>query len=291
LNNYIKLLRPHQWAKQSIVFIPVLSLGNSFTLESFLNGIAAVVSFTLIASSVYVVNDLFDLEEDRADIIRKHRPLAAGSIAQDHAKYFLIVLLGTGFFINVLLSKSAFLTNSILLFYVILNITYSKLYLKKRGVLGISIVAIGFPLRFAFGCLFTEIPISYWALLLLMELSLFMLSVKRFQRSIRKGASTANDTTYEPWLISAMVFAAFFSASYVGFISTPATQRIWGLESLLLSAVPMAIGIVRFLEIAIQPKNLNSSDVTDSVFKDLPLVILVILYSCVMFIGSLTHAQ
>ena len=290
MNNYIKLLRPHQWAKQSIVFIPILSLGNSVTVVSFLNGLAAVVTFTLIASFVYVVNDFFDLEEDRVDLIRKHRPLAAGSISQSNAKYLLILLLGAGFSLNLLLSEKVFLTSFLLLFYLLLNLAYSRFYLKKQGVLGISIVAIGFPLRFAFGCLFTDIQISYWALLLLMELSLFMLSVKRFQRSIRNDATIASDSTLEPWLLSAIVFAAFFSASYVGFISTPATQSIWGANYLLLSTVPMAIGIVRFLEIATHPKNWNSSDITDSVFRDIPLVILVILYGCIMFIGSLTHA-
>jgi decaprenyl-phosphate phosphoribosyltransferase len=290
LNNYIKLLRPHQWAKQSIVFVPILSLGNSVTLASFLNGLAAVVTFTLIASLVYGVNDFFDLEEDRVDLIRKHRPLAAGSISQSNAKYLLILLLGAGFSLNFLLSEKVFLTSSLLFFYLILNFAYSRFHLKKHGVLGISIVAIGFPLRFAFGCLFANIQVSYWALLLLMELSLFMLSVKRFQRSIRNSATIVSHTTYEPWLLSAIVFAAFFSASYVGFISAQATQRIWGANYLLLSTVPMAIGIVRFLEIATHPKNWNSSDVTDSVFKDIPLVILVILYGCIMFIGSLTHA-
>ena len=284
-------MRPQQWAKQSIVFIPILSLGNSITFESFLNGLAAVVTFTLIASSVYVMNDLFDLEEDRADKIRKHRPLAAGSVGQNSAKYFLLLLIGASFSLNALVSKEVFLTSSVLLIYLILNITYSKFYLKKHGVLVISIVAIGFPLRFVFGCLFIEIPISYWALLLLMELSLFMLSVKRFQRSIRKDANSASQTAHEPWLLSAIVFAAFFSASYVGFISTPVTQKIWGTNYLLLSTVPMAIGVVRFLEIATHPKNLNSRDVNDSVFKDWLLVSLVILYGCIMFTGSLTHDQ
>lgn len=66
--------------------------------------------------------------------------------------------------------------------------------------------------------------------------------------------------------------AAFFSASYAGFISAPGTQAVWGSTALLLSAIPIALAIVRFLEIAIRVENWNSYDVTDSVIRDIPLV-------------------
>ncbi|MCX6131547.1 MAG: UbiA family prenyltransferase, partial [Proteobacteria bacterium] len=91
--NYIKLLRPHQWAKQSIVFIPILSLGESIDIRGLAQGMAAVISFTFIASSVYIINDYFDSGEDRLDPIRKNRPLASGLVSKSLIKLLLLLLL------------------------------------------------------------------------------------------------------------------------------------------------------------------------------------------------------
>jgi decaprenyl-phosphate phosphoribosyltransferase len=287
--NYFRLLRPHQWAKQAIVLVPILSLGKEINFDRVSLGFAAVVAFTFMASFIYIINDLFDLEEDKLDLIRQRRPLAAGSVTKKAAYLLLVLLLSSSISLNILLSENAEATSYILGIYLLLNLFYSKYRLKTRGVLGISFVAVGFPLRFAFGCLFLGIQLSYWALALLMELALFMLSVKRYQQTIRKGSSGISDLNHEFWLLAAVVFAAFFSASYAGFVATTETQKIWGADSLLLSAIPMALAIVRFLEIATLSKNWKSSDVTDSVFKDVPLVLLAIIYLCIMLVGSVTN--
>jgi decaprenyl-phosphate phosphoribosyltransferase len=289
MNSHLRLLRPHQWAKQAIVLVPILSLGKAIDVDRVLHGFAAVVAFTCMASLIYIINDLFDLEEDKLDLIRQRRPLAAGSVTKKSAYFLLVSLLAGSFSLNLTLSGDPKASTCILGIYLLLNVIYSIYRLKNRGVLGISFVAVGFPLRFAFGCLFLGIPLSYWALALLMELALFMLSVKRYQQTIRKGTSTKSDLNHEFWLLAAVVFAAFFSASYAGFVATPDTQKIWGADSLLLSAIPMALAIVRFLEIATLSKNWKSSDVTDSVFKDIPLVLLALVYLCIMLFGSVTH--
>ena len=285
----LKMMRPHQWAKQVIVAIPVLSLGRLLSFHSVSQSFSAALTFTFIASFVYVVNDYFDLAEDQLDTIRQRRPLASGLMSKSESKVLLVVLGLLGSITNFVFSSFPIATFSLLIFYAFINALYSKLKLKNQNILGISIVALGFPMRFWFGCLFLGIEISYWALVLLMELALFMLSVKRYQRTLRKVEYSSNSITHEFWLLAAIVFAAFFSASYAGFISAPGTQAIWGSTALLLSAIPMALAIVRFLEIATQEANWNSSDVTDSLFKDWPLVVLSLVYMATMLFGSLTH--
>ena len=289
MSKYLKMMRPHQWAKQSIVVIPVLSLGQSLTTESILLGCSAAVAFTVIASFVYIVNDYFDMAEDRLDSTRKSRPLASGMVSKFEMNTFLVVLSIFGITINNFFSSNRLATLILLVIYIFINAIYSNYRLKNQNILGISIVAVGFPLRFAFGCLFLDIKVSFWALVLLMELALFMLSVKRYQRTLRKGTNSTNPSSHEFWLLAAIIFAAFFSASYAGFISAPSTQAIWGSTALLLSAIPMALAIVRFLELATQVQNWNTSDVTDSVFKDVSLVLLALTYVITLLIGSLTH--
>jgi hypothetical protein len=87
-----------------------------------------------------------------------------------------------------------------------------------------------------------------------------------------------------------VVFAASFSASYAGFISDPRTQAVWGSQSLLLSAIPIVLAIVRFIELGTNQDRMAISDVTDSLFKDTPLLLLGVAYVIIMLTGSLTVA-
>jgi hypothetical protein len=272
IRKYLVLVRPHQWFKQSIVVAPILSLGQSISLYDLALGFSAAMTFTFP--------------------IRKKRPLAAGTIAKQHLKFILLLLAILSLICNFILSQNVKLTSILLCIYAALNFVYSKFNLKKHSLLGVSMVAIGFPLRFAFGCWYLDISISYWALVLLMQLALFMLSVKRYQRHLRRsyGINDSNSQNPEFWLLAAIIFAAFFSASYAGFVSAPSTQAVWGSSALLLSAIPIALAIVRYLGIAIQVKNWNSHDITDTLLKDFPLVCLVIIYATIMLVGSVTNA-
>ena len=287
MNSYLRMMRPHQWTKQSIVLIPVLSLGESISTVSVLLSFAAALAFTFSASFVYVVNDYFDLTEDYLDPVRKSRPLAAGIVSKFEAKILIAVFGLSGITINIYFSRNLLVTLAFLVIYIAINSIYSILRLKNQNILGIIMVATGFPLRFAFGCQFLDIQVSYWALVLLMELALFMLSVKRYQMTLRKGIESINPVSSEFWLLAAIVIVAFFSATYTAFVSDPSVQAVWGANALILSIIPIALSIVRFFEIAMQVKNWKTSDVTDSFFKDTLMIFLVLIYIVTMLFGSL----
>jgi len=283
-------MRPHQWPKQVIVFLPLISLGNQIHLTEMIYGLIAIVTFTFAASIVYSINDLADVEQDRLDPIRRNRSLASGMISRPQVYVMILVNLGVFLVFTSLFSSKPTQSIMIISFYLVINFFYSVLKLKKYNVLGVSIVAIGFPIRFAYGCSFLGIQFSSWAIVLLMELALFMLSMKRYQGTQRidpKGHIQGNN---DFWLLSAVVFAAFFSASYVGFVSATATQSIWGSDILLISTIPVALAVVRFIELGSNTKRVQVFDVTDSVFRDVPLVSLGLIYAVIMFIGRLTNA-
>ena len=287
---FIKMMRPHQWPKQVIVFLPLISLGSQIDFTEMIHGLIAVITFIFAASVVYSVNDLVDLEQDRLDPIRRNRSLASGMISRSQVYIMIVLNLVVFSIFTALFSSKPIQSVMIISFYLVVNFFYSFLKLKRHNILGVSIVAIGFPIRFAYGCSFLGIQFSIWAIVLLMELALFMLSMKRYQGTQRidpKGRSQGND---DFWLLSAVVFAAFFSASYVGFVSAASTQSIWGSDILLISTIPVALAVVRFIELGSNIKLSQSLDVTDSVFRDASLVLLGLLYSVIMFIGRLTNA-
>jgi 4-hydroxybenzoate polyprenyltransferase len=289
INGLIRLLRPHQWTKQAIVLLPILSLGSAFSILDFGKSILAAGIYSLAAGAVYILNDLVDVDFDRKDPVRKLRPLAAGQVSKNHAIFFLFFLLVLMATLNILFADDVVLSGMVLFTYLIVNFGYSKFHLKKHNILGIAIVSMGFSLRFAYGSFFLSIELSYWALVLLMELSLFMLSIKRFQMSTRQNAqSSGNPGIHEFWLLAAVIFASVFMASFAGFITSPETQEIWGKNALLLSTIPMALGMVRFIEIATNFKEYSSTDATDIVVRDIPMLVLVTIFIVVLLTGRLT---
>jgi hypothetical protein len=114
-----------------------------------------------------------------------------------------------------------------------------------------------------------------------------MLSIKRYQLTLRNALSE-NYSDHEFWLIAAITFAAFFSASYAGFVSSPTTQGVWGSTTLLISSIPVALGIVRFIELGTDKKRINAGDATETVAKDFPILILGLIYLSIMLIGNIS---
>ena len=94
--NIFKIIRPYQWVKNILVFIPML-MAHQLTIDNFILSIKAFIIFSLIASSVYVINDIVDVESDKKHPYKKYRPLAAGLINIDQCKiliFFLLLLCG-----------------------------------------------------------------------------------------------------------------------------------------------------------------------------------------------------
>jgi decaprenyl-phosphate phosphoribosyltransferase len=284
--SYLRLVRPKQWIKQGFVFLPLISLGEQFSLGDFLLGLYAMTIFTAIAGSVYVYNDFTDIEFDRIDTIRRQRPLASGQVQSNYAVFLALTLLIGGLILCFLVSVSPVISLGLIFVYLFTNYIYSRFRLKESEILGIALVGFGFPLRFTFGCSFVGIEISYWAITLLMFLALFMLSIKRFQISLRSALEDSN-SRHEFWLIAGITFAAFFSSSYAGFVSSPATQEVWGSTTLLISSVPVALGIVRFIQLGTDKGKINSGDVTEDVARDLPILGLSFAYALIMLLGRM----
>jgi len=285
--NYLSLLRPKQWVKQGFVFIPLLSLGSDLSLKDLLLGICSMAVFTGIASIVYLYNDYSDLEYDKKDPIRSKRSLASGTVTPTRVLLLAAILLFASTLTCMLLSRSVLPSFVIIFIYFLTNFLYSTFHLKTQNILGISLVAMGFPIRFAFGCTFLGLPISYWAISMIMLLALFMLSIKRYQLTIRTQTPELV-ASHEFWLISATTFAAFFAASYAGFVSSPLTQKVWGSSTLLISSIPVALGVVRFIELGTDKKKINTEDVTDIVAHDIPIILLIVAYGLIMLLGRIS---
>src|SRR5687768_12648433 len=122
--HYIKLIRPKDWAKNLFLLVPVFFSANLFDIEKLQHLLAGFFAFSFVASSVYVLNDYRDMEEDRKHPVKSSRPLASGKVKPVVALVIAAVLLITGFFLAWVADKSLRF-NAILSFYLVLNVGYS----------------------------------------------------------------------------------------------------------------------------------------------------------------------
>lgn len=183
IKGLLKLIRPKQWVKNGFVFAPLIFAGEFLNLNSIYATLFAAFLFCLAASAVYIVNDLNDIEKDRAHPEKcKKRPLASGEVQPKSAIILLI-------FIYISLAFAWFAMPAVIYVicaYLILNWAYT-LKLKNEPVIEIFIVAFGFVLRVYAGALALAVPVSHWMFITTLSVSLYLASIKRRQELIQSG--------------------------------------------------------------------------------------------------------
>ncbi len=177
LEALIILMRPYQWVKNCFVFAPLVFTGKFLEFDAVVDAVIAFVLFSLTASGVYIVNDIKDIEADKAHPRkRKTRPLAAGWLQPRQAIVLMVLLYG------LLAVGCTFYPQLIvvLLLYVVINGFYTFV-LKFLPVVDIFCIAIGFVLRVYAGAAVLSVPVSGWMFITTLCLALFLASIKRKQ--------------------------------------------------------------------------------------------------------------
>lgn len=179
-SNYIEAifhaLRPHQWAKNALVLVPLLAAHHLNNLSAVLATLLAVVAFCLCASSVYVLNDLLDLQADRANPRKCKRPFAAGHLPLLMGFILAPLLLGLAFGVGAILPASFII---VLSGYYALTLAYSLAF-KGHVLIDALVLACLYTLRIVAGAASIDVPLSFWMLLFSVFLFLSLAFVKRF---------------------------------------------------------------------------------------------------------------
>lgn len=175
--SYLELCRPQQWVKNLFVLIPLVFARRFWDPELLMYGLAAMFVFILASSSVYVLNDLMDVEKDKLHPDKKKRPLASGRCTERGAwtlwGLLMLMTLMSGFVI----SWSFFL---IVMGYLSLTMAYS-LFLKKVLFLDVILISLGFVFRVLGGGLAAEVIVTDWMIVLIFLFTLFLAISKRRQ--------------------------------------------------------------------------------------------------------------
>lgn len=188
IKEYIKLMRIKHYIKNILIFLPMFFSGKIFETSLYKMVIFGFISFCLLSSIIYILNDIHDLEDDKNHPIKKNRPLASGKIKVYNAILLAIALTIIIIVINILFIKNV---NSYiyLIIYFILNVLYSY-KLKTVQIIDVIILSFGFLLRVLYGGCILNIPVSNWLFLTILSGALFMAMGKR-RNELKKNGSTS----------------------------------------------------------------------------------------------------
>ena len=179
-------LRPKQWLKNLLVFAAPLAAGSIFQPEVLLPSIGAFIVFCLASSATYLINDIRDIEADRAHPTKQHRPIAADRLSVRVAVVTSVVLVIIALVLAWWISLPLL---GVTVAYVVFTLAYS-LTLKHEPVIELALLALGFLLRAVAGAAAADLPVSQWFLIVAAFGSLFMATGKRFselERHTRDG--------------------------------------------------------------------------------------------------------
>lgn len=180
-------MRVQQWIKNLLIFVPLIFARALFHGHLLWLTVVAFLAFSLVASGVYVLNDLCDLRRDQNHPRKSTRPLAAGQIQPKTAKMLLIILLIVGLSLSLLINQKIFW---LLIFYVLLNLIYS-LKLKKLVLIDLLVVAAMYLIRIYAGAAAINVVVSDWLLLTtLFGALLIVVSKRRSEIITNNGAET-----------------------------------------------------------------------------------------------------
>jgi 4-hydroxybenzoate polyprenyltransferase len=173
----LRQLRPHQWVKNVLVFVPLLAAHEISNAEAWAHSILCFIAFSCLASSVYILNDWVDLESDRKHPTKRLRPLASGNLSKSVAASTAILLLLICGAICFRVGSNSFA--AYLALYLGVNIIYS---FKGKQLLGLDAVCLAllYTLRLLAGGAATAIPVSFW---LMTFSSFFFLSLALLKRT------------------------------------------------------------------------------------------------------------
>lgn len=242
-------LRPRQWIKNLLVYAVPLAAGELTNRDVLVDTTIAFICFSAVASATYLINDVIDVESDRAHPRKRFRPIAAGELPVRVAVVLAVVLGLLGLLGAALSTYPGFLVT--LIVYLVATLSYS-FGLKHEPVVELAVIAAGFVLRAIAGGTATGIPMSPWFLTVAAFGSLFMASGKRYSEFVALGpegratrpALARYTATYLRFVWS--LSAAIMLTAYCLWAFQLASRDQGAVPFAAWSVVPFILAVLRF---------------------------------------------
>ena len=280
VRNYIKLMRLKHCVKNILILLPLVFSGEFFQYGKLLSSALGFLAFSFLASAVYILNDIQDVEKDRLHPKKKFRPIASGKVSEKQGKVLSVVAMIGAITLNFLATTN-YVSFIFLGIYLVMNIFYSK-GLKNVPLLDIVVLASGFLLRLIYGGIVTNIHISNWLYLTVITASFYMGLGKR-RNELGKSGNQINTRK----VLKYYNYAFLDKNMYMCLGLTNAFYALWVIgtqKEVMIWTVPMVM--VLGMKYSLNIERDSDGDPVEVILQDKVLWILGILYSALV-IGAI----
>lgn len=276
MKNYIMLMRPYQWSKNLFILAPAFFGFSEFDFGKSLLLVFSLLAFCLLASGIYVVNDIVDVKSDRLHSLKRFRPIAANKISVLNALIFAFVLIMLAFLLLFVALQIGGGKNSLrhqilffspFIFYIFLNLAYS-FSLKHIAILDIFVIASGFVIRLFVGSNASAIPLSHWIIITTFLLALFLALAKRRDEVMLDSSTSPKYASYNRTFldIAMSISASLVMVAYIFYSIDFEVNHRFGTSKLYFTSVFVLLGIFRYMQITFI--NNDSGDPAKILLKD-----------------------
>lgn len=256
IRHIIKVARPTHWIKNIFVFLPVFFGGALLNTTEVVAAALTFMSFSLAASAIYCLNDIIDVDADRAHPVKCKRPIASGAITIPQAYGMMTVSLLISIVLMFLLPEGHAKSTLVIIAYFVINVAYC-LRLKEYAIIDVCIIASGFVLRILAGGYATGVHLSKWIVLMTFLLTLFLAFAKRRDDVLRMNttghAPRKNTSRYNLTFINQAITitGSVMVVCYVMYTVSPEIIAQFATDKLYLTSILVILAILRYLQISV----------------------------------------
>ena len=252
--NILKILRPHQWVKNTFIFIPLFFGGSLFDMADWTSSLVAFVAFSFAASAIYSINDIVDVEADKKHPKKCKRPIAAGRVSKRQASLLAIILAIAALALPFLLNN--WMLSVVIAVYLAMNLCYC-IRLKHYAIIDVCIVAMGFVMRIVAGGVATDIVLSRWIVMMTFLLTLFLSFAKR-----RDDVLIMNETGMAPRKNTSRYNLTFINQAititggvmlvcYIMYTVSPEVIERFNSPNLYMTSFFVILGLLRYIQLTV----------------------------------------
>lgn len=243
---WLRAMRPRQWVKNVLVLAAPVAAGRLFEPAVLVPTAWALVAFCLVSASIYLINDVRDVEADRLHPKKRFRPIAAGELSASTAWVLAAITVVAALAIAF---WTAPMLGAVIAFYWALQVGYSFFW-KNQPIIDLAMVAAGFLLRAVAGGVASGLMLSQWFLLVASFGSLFMVAGKRYSELVELGdeagtrsslAGYTDSYLREVWSLSAAVMILSYSLW-----AFEQGGHLWGVAWAAVSIAPFTLAVLRY---------------------------------------------
>jgi len=278
MRSILATLRPQQWVKNFVLLAGLIFSQNLDKPDFILKSLAAFALFCLLSSSVYIFNDIMDVESDRKHPLKSARPIARGRIKVSTGVFLFVVLAIASFGLSLWLNSLFALTA---LGYFVLNLLYS-VYLKNVVIIDVMCIALSFVIRAVAGAVVIGVEISAWLVVCTTLLALFLgFGKRRHELVLLEDQATGHRKSlseYSPYFLDQMISVVTASTvvAYAFYTLSPEVKVKLGASHMELTIPFVLYGVFRYLYLIHQKEGGGSP--TRMLLTDRPILANTILW-------------